>query len=151
MRVDQRTKGYKVLTDQKAAVSAHTHTHKHTHTHTHTCELQNTQSQGCTRGSRVTKVWPTTRAASTQTHTHTHTHACCSINQFKVATRDHRLHGFGRPTAAVSTQLCFADNINSGLHLKDLADQLLLHPRVKGYKSLAVQMQLRAVFDQMLL
>ena len=82
---------------------------------------------------------------------HTHTPACCSINQFKVATRDHRLHGFGRPTAAVSTQLCFADNINSGLHLKDLADQLLLHPRVKGYKSLAVQMQLRAVFDQMLL
>ena len=35
--------------------------------HTHTCELQNKQIQGCTRGSRVTKVWPTTCCCD---HTH---------------------------------------------------------------------------------
>ena len=41
----------------------------HTHTHARACarELQNTQIQGCTRGSRVTKVWPTTCCCE---HTH---------------------------------------------------------------------------------
>ena len=38
--------------------------------HTHTCELQKTQIQGCTRGSRVTKVWPTMCCCE---HTHCHT------------------------------------------------------------------------------
>ena len=38
--------------------------------HTHTCELQNKQVQGCTRGSRVTKVWQTNFFGE-------HTHVCC--------------------------------------------------------------------------
>ena len=73
----------------------------------------------------------------------------CRINQFKVAPRDQRLHGFGRPTAAVSIHVCVSENINSGLHLrvkgnKNLADQLQLHPRIKGYKGLADQVRLGA-------
>ena len=50
---------------------------------------------------------------------------------------DQKLHGFGRPTAAVSIHMCVSENINSGLHLrvkgnKDLAHQLLLHPKDQG-------------------
>ena len=50
---------------------------------------------------------------------------------------DQKLHGFGRPTAAVSIHICVSENINSGLHLrvkgnKDLAHQLLLHPKDQG-------------------
>ena len=66
----QRTKDYKGLTDQ-LLLRAHTHTPR---------ELQNTPIQDCTRGSRVTKVWPTTCCCE-------HTHACCRVSQFKVATR----------------------------------------------------------------
>ena len=52
--------------------------------------------------------------------------------------------------------MCVAGNISSGLQLrvqgnKDLADQLLLHPRNKGYKGLADQALLQALFNQMLL
>ena len=52
--------------------------------------------------------------------------------------------------------MCVAGNISSGLQLrvqgnKDLADQLLLHPRNKGYKGLADQVLLQALFNQMLL
>ena len=71
-----------------------------------TCELQNKQIQRCTRGSRVTKVWPTKCCCE-------RTHVCCRINPVKVAQRDQRLHGFGRPTAAVSIHMCVAGNISS--------------------------------------
>ena len=111
-------------------------------THTHTSELQNKQVQGCTRGARVTKVSPTKCCCE-------HTDVCCRINQFKVAPRDQRLHGFGRSTAAVRIHMCVSENIHSGLHLrvkgnKNLADQLQLHPRIKGYKGLADQVRLGA-------
>ena len=59
-------------------------------------------------------------------------HMCVSEKQFKVAPKGQRLHGIGRPTAAVSIDMCVAEYINSGLHLS-----------VKGYNGLADQLLLR--------
>ena len=84
-----------------AALSAHTHTHMRV------AEYANSGLHPRIKGYEGLADDMLLRA---------YTRFCCRINQFKVATGDQRLHRFGRPTAAVSTQMCVAENINSGLH-----------------------------------
>ena len=45
-----------------------------------------------------------------------HAHVCFR-KTIKAAPKDQSLHGIGRPTAAVSIDMCVAEYINSGLHL----------------------------------
>ena len=102
---NQRTKGYKGLTDQ-LLLRARTHTH--TRVRARVAEYANSGLHPRIKGYEGLADDMLLRA---------YTRFCCRINQFKVATGDQRLHRFGRPTAAVSTHVCVAENINSGLHL----------------------------------
>ena len=114
-----------------------------------TCE--NMSSQGCTQGPRVTSVWPTMCCCE-------HTHVCCRIYQFRVAPRVDMLQGFGRPGAAASLHICFAEYFCSTLHARVkrsfaavsththmcVSEQLnsSLHTKIKRYKGLASQVLL---------
>ena len=91
-----------------AAASAHTHTHTHARVRARVAEYANSGLHPRIKGYEGLADDMLLRA---------YTRFCCRINQFKVATGDQRLHRFGRPTAAVSTHVCVAENINSGLHL----------------------------------
>ena len=98
--------------------------------------LQTTSIQGCTHGSRVTRVWPATCCCE-DTHcenrlirgcTHEsrlqrfcptnccfeHTHVRRSMCHFRVAPKSQELQCSGRPAAAASIHMCIAER--SGLH-----------------------------------
>ena len=89
---------------------------------TYTCVLQNKKTLSCTQGSRVksTRAWPTTCCCE-------HTPVCFrKTKSFKAAIKDQRLHGIGRPTAAVSIHMCvWQNNVNSGLAPKGQGLQVL--------------------------
>ena len=78
-RVAPRVKAYKGLADQMLLGA-------------YTCVLRNRRIQGCTQGSEVTKVWPSSCCCE-------HTHICFAITQQKS-----RLQGLGRPTSTESMQ-----------------------------------------------
>ena len=61
----------------------------------HTCVLQVKSMQGCTRGSRVTRVWLTRSCCE-------NTHVYCRIHQFGVAPECQGLQWFGRSAALAS-------------------------------------------------
>ena len=60
------------------------------------------------RGSRGTRVWPTTCCCE-HTHIHTRTNACGRISQLRAAHKDQRPYRFCRPVVAVSTRMSFAE------------------------------------------
>ena len=88
---------------------------------THMCVAEQTNAE-LHRGSRFTKVWPTICCWG-------HTHVCCRTGEIRVAPKGQRLQRFGRAVVAVSTHthICVCER-----------------PKVKGYKGLADQLQLRA-------
>ena len=79
-RVAPRVKVYKGLADHMLLGA-------------YTCVLQNRRNQGCTQGSEVTKVWPSSCCCE-------HTHTICVLRTPK----SQGLQGFGRPTSTESMQ-----------------------------------------------
>ena len=81
--------------------------------------LQNESLEGCTQGSRVTRVRPTTSCCK-------HTHVCCQIHQIRAAPKGRNVTRI-RPTGSCCKYT----------HVCCRVLKLRVRPRTNGYKGLA--------------
>ena len=124
MLLHSRIKGYKGLADQVLlrALFEHTHT-QHTHM---SCRTPKVKVSKVYKGLADQLLLRTYNFCTTRPQNKS-IQGCLQGKGYKGLADQARLEAYTR--AAVSTQICAAENINSGLHLrvkgnKDLADQL---------------------------